>query len=340
MRKSILIVLALALAATTACARGDREDAEDSGASERQEGTAINAERSSEFIAEVDGVGIRRESYEQAVQNTLRSFQQQGRAVPEEDLETFRSEILDQLIAEEILYQTGVDRGYEPTEQSIDTQFEQMRGRFETEEEWQQALDAQGTTEEQLREQLVRNTVLEQVITDVTADVEPATDEEVQVVYDENPQFFETGSQVEARHILLSTQGLEDEDAVAAKRAEAEAVRDELLAGADFATLAEERSEGPSAAQGGSLGTFGRGQMVAPFEEAAFALAEGEVSGIVQTQFGFHIIQVTDIIEGGFTPIEQVSANIRQFLGQQRQADALAAFVDEAREEADVTVYN
>ena len=340
MRKSILIVLALALAATTAFARGDREDAEDSGTSERQEGTAINADRSSEFIAEVDGVGIRRESYEQAVQNTLRSFQQQGRAVPEEDLETFRSEILDQLIAEEILYQTGVDRGYEPTEQSIDTQFEQMRGRFETEEEWQQALDAQGTTEEQLREQLVRNTVLEQVITDVTADVEPATDEEVQVFYDENPQFFETGSQVEARHILLSTQGLEDEDAVAAKRAEAEAVRDELLAGADFATLAEERSEGPSAAQGGSLGTFGRGQMVAPFEEAAFALAEGEVSGIVQTQFGFHIIQVTDIIEGGFTPIEQVSANIRQFLGQQRQADALAAFVDEAREEADVTVYN
>lgn len=340
MRKSILIVLTLVLGATLAVARGNREDAEDSGATERQEGTPISADRSSEFIAEVDGVGISRESYEQAVQNTLRSFQQQGRAVPEAELETFRSEILDQLIAEQLLYRTGVDRGYEPTEQSIDVQFEQMRGRFETDEAWQQALDTQGTTEEELREQLVRNTVLEQVITDITADVEPATDEEVQTFYDENPQFFETGSQIEARHILLSTQGLEDDDAVAQKRAEAEAVREDLLAGADFATVAEERSEGPSAARGGSLGTFGRGQMVAPFEQAAFSLAEGEISEIVETQFGFHIIQVTDIIEGGVTPIEQVSANIRQFLGQQKQAQALSDFVDEAREDAEVTVYN
>jgi peptidyl-prolyl cis-trans isomerase C len=340
MRKSILIVLILVLGTAAAFAGGRREDRDDSSSGERQDGTPISSNRSEEFIADVDGVGISRASYEQAVQNTLRSFQQQGRAVPEAEIDEFRTQILDQLIAEEILYRTGIDRGYEPEQQTIEIQFQQMRGQFETEEAWEQALESQGTSEEELREQLIRSTVLNQVVADITEDVEPVSAEEVQSFYDENPQFFEIGSQVEARHILLSTQGLTDEDAIAEKRAEAEAVRADLLGGADFAAVAEERSEGPSAARGGALGTFGRGQMVAPFEEAAFSLPVGEISEIVETQFGFHIIQVTDIIEGGSTPIEQVTPSIEQFLGQQKQADAVASFVDEARETADITIYN
>jgi peptidyl-prolyl cis-trans isomerase C len=107
-----------------------------------------------------------------------------------------------------------------------------------------------------------------------------------------------------------------------------------LLDGADFATLAQERSEGPSGPRGGDLGTFSRGQMVAPFEEAAFALDVGEISDIVETQFGFHVIQVTDKIDAALVPVDQVSANIEQYLAQQKQADALSAYVDELRSEA------
>ncbi len=340
MRKSILIALIVAVSASTAFGRGNREEAQSGDSTPGRDGTPISSDRAQEFIADVDGVGIRRQQYEQAIDNTLRSFQQQGRAVPEEQIDEFRSQILDQLIAEEVLFQAGVDRGYEPSGESIDVQFEQMRAGFESQEAWQQALDQQDTTEEELREQLRRNAVLEQVVTDITAAVEPVNEQEIETFYNENPEFFETGGQIEARHILLSTQGLTDEDAIAQKRTAAQEIRDELLAGADFATLAQERSEGPSASRGGSLGTFGRGQMVAPFEEAAFSLQEGEISAVVQTQFGFHVIQVTDIVEGGVTPLEQVSPSIQQFLDQRKQADAVADFVDEAREQADITIYD
>ena len=79
--------------------------------------------------------------------------------------------------------------------------------------------------------------------------------------------------------------------------------------------------------------------MVPEFEQAAFALEEGEISGIVQTQFGFHIIEVTERMDTGMVPIADVSQSIRQYLGQQRQADVLSEYVERLREEADVVVH-
>ncbi|PID57856.1 hypothetical protein CSB45_06455 [candidate division KSB3 bacterium] len=124
------------------------------------------------------------------------------------------------------------------------------------------------------------------------------TEEEIRAYYDANEAEFNKGKEVEARHILLRTPSDADEDTLARVKAKAEELLTQLHEGADFAELAKEYSEDPgSASEGGDLGFFTKGRMVPEFEEAAFALAENEISEPVKTQFGYHIIQVRKIRE-------------------------------------------
>jgi peptidyl-prolyl cis-trans isomerase C len=358
MRNRVILLLSLLLISTLVFAGGNqeetdtgeqpaaeaadtenRESAGDAAAdADDAEGTPIASGDPERAIATVNGVDILREDYENAVAQTRQRFQSQGQAVAEADMEQFRSEILDQLIAEELLYQEALKQGLEADEESVDSQIEQMRGRFENDEQWQQALDRNNVTEQELRTQIRRNSLIQQMIAEAVEETTEITDAEVQEFYDENPQYFEQGEQVAARHILISTEGMETDEAVEEARSRAQDVRQELEDGADFAELAKEKSEGPSASRGGDLGTFGRGQMVGPFEEVAFALEEGEISDVVKTRFGFHVIQVTEKIESGVAPVDQVSQNIRQYLSQQKQAEALNAYVDELREDAEIVV--
>lgn len=117
--------------------------------------------------------------------------------------------------------------------------------------------------------------------------------------YEKNKQLF-VDNKVRASHILVKS------------KKEAEEVLAQIKAGKDFAQLAKEKSIGPSGLKGGDLGTFGRGQMVPEFDKAVFALAKGAIGGPVKTQFGYHIIKVTEKSDGKAAPFEQVAANIRQ----------------------------
>ncbi|MFW5742874.1 MAG: peptidylprolyl isomerase [Spirochaetota bacterium] len=330
MHNRVFFVLLLVLAAGLAFAGGGQE----------ADPATQPAEQplSDDLVATVNGAEISREDYEQAVAQTRDRYAQQGQQVAEGDLESFRADILEQLIAEELLFQQAQDEGLSVEDDEVDSQIDQMRAQFEGDEGWQQALETNKVTEEELREQIERNGLIQQLIADAVPEPDEVTDEEIESFYEENPEFFEQGEQITARHILIDTQELESDADLEDARRRAEDVRQELLDGADFATLAEERSEGPSAPQGGDLGTFGRGQMVPAFEEAAFELEEGEISEVVETEFGFHVIQVTEKADTGRAPLDQVSQSIRQYLGQEKQAQVLDDYVEKLREDADVRV--
>lgn len=119
-------------------------------------------------------------------------------------------------------------------------------------------------------------------------------------------------------------------------REKAEALLKRVKAGEDFAAVAKAESGCPSAAVGGDLGPFGRGQMVLPFEMAVFALKPGEISDIVESDFGFHIIKLTDKQEAGKVAYEEVKAKIFEYLKGEKVRQMVTPYVDELRSKAKI----
>ena len=136
------------------------------------------------------------------------------------------------------------------------------------------------------------------------------TEKEIESYYEYNAKMYSQPKQVKAKHILFKVAQDDTEEVKNKVKERAEKVLEKARKGDDFAALAKEYSEGPSKSQGGDLGYFKTGQMEPPFEEAAFALKKGEISDLVQTRFGYHIILVEDIKEAGMTPLEQVREDI------------------------------
>ena len=154
--------------------------------------------------------------------------------------------------------------------------------------------------------------------------------------YQANRREFRTEDEVEARHILFSTAEADADEALAA----AQSLRDRLAAGEiDFADAAREYSDDPgSGGRGGELGRFGRGRMVGPFEDAVFSLEPGELSDPVETQFGYHLIEVQTAHPARQLDFEEVEDQIRASLGQRLRQNARSGHIAEVRRNEEVAV--
>lgn len=170
------------------------------------------------------------------------------------------------------------------------------------------------TEMKRLEKQLLRGVAINSVLENIKVD-----DEEVQKYYDEHGHEFLSEEEVGASHILV-----EDE-------ATAQDVMKRLDAGESFEALAKEVSTCPSSENGGNLGHFGRGRMVPEFEDAAFALAEGEISQPVQTQFGYHIIKLDHRHDARKFELDEVKDQIQQNLVNSKQQQAYTDYLDELR---------
>ena len=207
---------------------------------------------------------------------------------------------------------------------------EQNKARFMRELVLQEILAQEGkriniekTPEMQARLHVQTNSTLARAVVQKYIDEKASiTDKRMQQYYDQHKTEFIEDDQITASHILVKTEE------------EARDVLKELKQGKDFDEVAKAKSTDPSSSQGGSLGTFGRGRMVEPFEEAAFALKAGDLSEPVQTQFGWHIIKVTDRSEGAQQPFDEVKEDIRQKLS----SDYIQTLLQELQDKATIEV--
>jgi peptidyl-prolyl cis-trans isomerase C len=320
-------------------AGGNREQAqagqEDASGGSQQESTG-DPIQVADAVARVNEELVSREEFENVVQSNIARYEaQSGESFSQEQRPQLERQVLDGLITRTILEQEAqrldISVGDERFAQTLD----QFKQQFPDEQGYQTALDQQGFTEEEFETELRRQMVIEELIRSQVYEGVEVSEEEMRAFYDDNPQYFQQEDQVAARHIILTTEGVEESER-AALREELEGIRQEIVDGADFAEMAREHSQGPTAANGGDLGTFGRGQMVPEFENAAFDLEVGEISSVIETQFGYHIVQVTERVPAQTQSYEEAQQRIRQFLTEEARNQGAQAYVTELRESAEV----
>jgi peptidyl-prolyl cis-trans isomerase C len=166
------------------------------------------------------------------------------------------------------------------------------------------------------------------------------SDDELKSYYDSHKDEFKTQDMVKARHILVRVDNSASDDEKKKAKEKTELYLKKIKDGEDFAKLASDFSDDPgSKAKGGDLGFFPRGRMVKPFDDAAFSLKPGETSGIVETQFGFHIIKVEDRKDSSVESFDVVKERLKQKLSQDRTRKELTDFIDKAMKDSKTEIY-
>lgn len=287
--------------------------------------------------ATVNGTVIGVDALDQALAGFQRQMLQQGRTIPDEVLGQVRGRLLDQLIDQELLYQESRKQEIAVDEAGIQARLDRMRAEFASPEDFEKALAGTGVTLEQFGDRLRRQAAVsgfieQRIVSQVTVPGDAA-----KAFYEAHPEYFTRPEQVRARHILIRTADDADAAGKKAARERLEEIRRKLNDGADFAALAREYSQDPgSKEKGGDLGFFGRGRMVEAFEQAAFALADNEISPVVETDFGFHLIQVTGHRAAEKRSLEGVEPQIVEHLKQERIRERVQGVVETLRKAAEI----
>lgn len=306
--KVILITVVLALAGTAAAVALTLG---------MQRGTAVAATVNGEVIYASD---LEREITAIARQYGIDLNSEQGRQQQAE----IQRVVLDQMIEQRLILQEARRRNALAGDPQVDTAIEEIRKNFPSQGEFDMALAQRGLTMSDLRERLRTNLTVQNLQAQVSKAA--VSEEEIGKFYQENRREFDRPEQVRVRHILVESE------------AEARFVLARLSRGEKFEELARQLSKDPgSREQGGDLGFVSRGQLVPEFERAAFALAPGQVSGIVRTQYGFHVIQgVTRQAAQPGTLADAREQIRRQLLGRKQEAD-FTAWLKQVKESAKIT---
>lgn len=263
-----------------------------------------------------------------------------GQPVPAEQRDGVIRGALEQLIGYRLLLQESLLRRISVSEAELDARVAEIRAQFPSEEGFAQALELRQMTLEMLRADARQGMQVDAMLESELAADRSATPEQVTEFYESNLSEFQQGERVRASHILIGFPENADDTAKAQARVRALGVLSELNVSNDFAALAKEYSDDSgSGANGGDLGYFERGQMVGPFEEAAFSLSANQTSGLVESPFGYHIIRVVDRQVGRTIPLAEVRPQVQQFLEDQSRELQTQVFVETLRAKGQVDVY-
>jgi peptidyl-prolyl cis-trans isomerase C len=254
-------------------------------------------------------------------------------------LRRMQQEILTYLIDRELMVQEGAKAGLNAQDAEVGAELETVKKGFPSQDGFAEALKAEGLTEKTLYRLIERELTVRKVrAAKIRPTAKPVTDEDVTDFYEENKQRFVEPEKANACHILIKASPDASDQERTEARGRIQAVLEEARGGVDFAELAGKYSDCPSASQGGELGYFERGDMVEPFGETAFKLKPGELSDIVETRYGYHIILLKDKKPSAQLKFEDVSKQIRQFLYDQEMDIALEKWLEPIRKKASIEI--
>jgi len=288
-------------------------------------------------IATVDGEVILMSEFEKRAKPVMEEYEKFLTGADKEmKVKELKEKILDQMIDEKILIREAKRMKFNVTRKEIQDGIEEIKKRFGSEEEFNQELAKQGLTEEKFKEQVKEQIMVIKLIDqEVKNKVAAPTDSEIEDFYKQNESEMVEPEQVRVRHILIKVN--ENSDKAAALK-KIKQIQKEVKEGkSTFAELAKKYSEDASATRGGDIGFFIRGQMVRKFEDVAFALNVGEISDVVETEYGYHIIQCVEKKAAEKKSLEEIRDYLRNFIFQKRMEERYEKWLRGLRDKASIT---
>jgi peptidyl-prolyl cis-trans isomerase C len=279
-----------------------------------------------DVVARVNGENVSKAEFDRAI---VAIETRNGGPVPPAQRDRILRGVLDQVVAYKILMQEAKARKVIVPESELDARMKEITSQFPNEEALKQTLASRKTTLEQVRQDVKQDMTVQKMIDDEITPKIAVKPEQVTDFYAKNPDQFKQPERVHASHILITVPKDADAAAKTQARTKAADVLKEVKAGKDFAALAKQYSQDPgSAPNGGDLGFFQAGQMVGPFNDVAFKLTPGQVSDLVETEFGFHIIKVAEKQPARTIPLEEVRPKLVEYLERQNRDEQTNVFVN------------
>jgi peptidyl-prolyl cis-trans isomerase C len=287
-----------------------------------------------EVVARVNGEDVRKTDFDLMVRN----MELGSGPIPAERRDEILRGALDRLITYTLLQQEAKTRNVTVPDAEVESRVQAMRAQFPDEAAFKKALSERNMSVERLRSDARADLVINKMMEAEISTAQQATDADVQAFYEKNPEKFQRGESVRASHILILVDQKADDATKKKARTQIDAVLKRARAGEDFAKLAQEHSQDGSAAKGGDLDFFTRGRMVPEFEQAAFGLKTGDISDVVTTQHGYHIIKVTDRKPASTVPLADVSERVKEFLTEQKKQERAEAFIAGLKQKSRIEV--
>jgi len=306
----------------------------------------VPAEAAKDTVAvSVNGVDVTESQVELQLRPQLAKIAGQlPPAFVEQYKKQLRQQVLQKIIAEKLLDEQVKANNIVVAEEEVIEEIKKMAAQQPTPlslEDFKELVEAYGKSFDEVKKQIQTGLSYQKLMEAQWAGKIDVNEADVQKYYSDNPKEFETPEQIQASHILITPETPADpnadpNEAKTNAKTKAENLLKQIKDGADFAALAKDNSSCPSGKNGGDLGLFEKGKMVPAFEEAAFALKVGEVSGIVETQFGYHIIKVTAHKDAGVITFEQAKEDIKNMLTQKKRTEFLGEYIEKLKNAATI----
>lgn len=294
-----------------------------------------------EIVVEVEGSKLTKDELETQLQEKIALIKDQ---IPTEGIKDAKAEmrkgLVDEFIARTLLNRETGRRKIGVTEKEISEVMAEIKSQLPAGVTIDDLLKKNKTDPVKMREEIGLNIRINKMVMQELGEKGKPSDREITEFYQKNRDRFKKPESVRARHILVAKAREDNEKVKADKKMKAEAIRKQLIAGADFADLAAKNSDDPNKQNAGDLGFFYRGQMVKPFEDAVFSQKKDEIGSVVETDFGFHIIQVLEHHSEQIVKLEgETKKRIGAFLEQQKKQTAFDGLVNKLRKGANIVVY-
>ena len=283
----------------------------------------------------VNGTDVLRSEVETEISRVVSQLSSQ---MPPDQIGSIESTVkrdVMQRSAQKIVLDQAVEKdGIKVEEAEVEGEIKNIKDQFPDPAVFQQKLDEMGITESELRADITRGLGYQKLM-NKNADVPEPAEEEVLKVYESAKSRMLEPAKVMTRHILLSLPPVVSEEEKQKKKEEANSILKRIKKGEDIGALAQEFSESPTKNEGGKE-SFNKGQMPEAFDTEVFGLKPGELSSVIETPMGVHIVKVEEQVPERTTPLEEVKDDIVQFLKESRKREAMEKYVSSLMEEAKI----